>query len=185
VFAVSVPLINHYAGEPIEGEAVIPTTGMFDTRAFSDVAGSGMSLLYLVNNSPDNFVIIDRCYTSEAVSAATLPDTSTYVSMMMGSTFTPGTGTPITAINTNRAIGFIQPDITLLNGAITSGGVESERRYVNTSRVYEQEIVPQKSDGIILGKGNSIEFFLNTLSSIAISIDMRFAVVTKEDAFSR
>jgi hypothetical protein len=177
-------LINHWSGEPTEGEAVIPTTGTFDTRVYTDVAGSGMSLVYMVNNSTDNFVIIDRFFTEAVTCATPTPDTSTYVSIIMGSALSPGTGTLITAINTNRAIGFIQPDITLLNGATTSGGVESERRYLNINRVYEQEMIRQKSDGIVLGKGNSFEAFLNTLSSTAISVDMRFAVVSKEDVFS-
>jgi hypothetical protein len=182
--ATSVSLINHFSQEPTEGEAVIPTTGVFDARVLSEVAGSGASLMYLVNNSPDNFIVIDRVYTNEIICATPTPDTSTYVSIIMGSAITPGTGTLITTINTNRAIGFIQPDITLLNGAITSGGVESERRYINPARVYGQEMLPQKEDGIILGKGNSIEFFLNTLSSTTISTDMRFAVVTMEDTFT-
>jgi hypothetical protein len=181
VFAASVSLVNHYSGEPTEGEAVVPTTGMFDARVVTSVAGSGSSLIYLANNSIDNFIVIDRMYTNTIVSATTLPDTSTYIRVLMSRSLTPGTGTTISAINTNRAIGFIQPDISLLNGATTSGGVESSRRYANTSRVYFQEPIIQKSDGIILGKGNSIEFFLATLSSTTIEVGMRFAVVTTED----
>jgi hypothetical protein len=181
IFAASVSLINHYAGEPTEGEAVVPTTGMFDARTVTSVAGSGGSLIYLANNSLDNVVVIDRMYTNAIVSATALPNTSTYVQVLMGSAITPGTGTIITATNTNRAIGFVQPDITLFNGATTSGGVENTRRYLNISRVYFQEPIIQKSDGIILGTGNSIEFFLATLTSATVEINMRFGIVTTED----
>jgi hypothetical protein len=181
VFAASVSLINHISGEPTEGESIIPTTGIYDVQTVTSVAGSGASLIYLVNNSPGDFVMIDRMYTNTIVSATTLPDTSTYVRILMGSVFTAGTGTPIFMVNTNQAIIDIQPDATMLNLATTSGGVELSRRYLSISRVYFQEPIIQKSDGIILGKGNSIEFFLATLTSTTVEVNMRFAVVTKED----
>lgn len=180
-FAASVSLINHISEEPLEGEAVIPTTGMYDVQTLTSVAGSGASLIYLANNSTNNFVVIDRMYTNAIVSATTLPDTSTYIQVLMGSAFTPGTGTPIFMVNTNQAIVDIQPDVTMLNTATTSGGVELSRRYLNISRVYFQEPIIQKSDGILLGKGNSMEFFLKTLTSTTVEVNMRFGVVPKED----
>ena len=181
VFAASVSLINHLSGEPLEGEAIIPTTGMYDVQTVTSVAGSGASLIYLVNNSTDNFVIIDRMYTNTIVSATTLPNTSTYIQVLMGSVLTPGTGTPIFMVNTNQAIVDIQPDVSMLNVATTSGGVELSRRYLNIGRVYFQEPIIQKSDGILLGKGNSMEFFLQTLTSTTVEVNMRFGIVGKED----
>jgi hypothetical protein len=175
-------LINHISGEPTEGESIIPTTGVYDVQAVTSVAGSGGSLIYLVNNNINNFIIVDRMYTNAIVSATTLPDTSTYVQVLMGSVLTPGTGTPIFMVNTNQAIVDIQPDVTMLNAATTSGGVELSRRYPSISRVYFQEPIIQKSDGIILGKGNSIEFFLASLTSATVEVNMRFGVIPKEDA---
>lgn len=180
-FATSVSLINHISAKPVEGEVLVPTTGMYDARAISSVAGSGGSIIYLANNSPDNFVMIDRMYTNTVISAAALPNTSTYIQILMRSAFTTGTGTIINADNTNQTIINIQPDITLLNAARTSGGVELSRRYLNISRTYFQEPIIQKSDGIILGKGNSIEFFVATLTSTTTEVNMRFGVVSKDD----
>jgi hypothetical protein len=180
-FAASVSLINHLSGEPIEGEQVVPTTDVYESRTISYVAGSGGSLIYLVNNSPSNFVVVDRTYTNEILPSSGLPNTSTYVQVLMSRVFTAGTGTQIVAVNSNRAIPDIQPDITLLNGATTSGGVELSRRYLNINKVYFQEPIVQKSDGIVLGKGNTIELFLATLTSATVETNMRFAVVTKED----
>lgn len=178
--AVESSLMAHISAEANETDAS-PIEGVFDIRAFSSVAGSGGSLIYMVNNDPDNFVVIDRMYTNAIVSNAALPDASTYISIIMGSAFTAGTGTPLKSFNTNQSIIDVQPQITLLNSATTSGGVENSRRYVNISRVYFQEPVIQKVDGIILGAGSTFELFLATLSSTTVEVDMRFAMTSPDD----
>ncbi len=180
-FAVSVPKTNYMAGETIEREFVVPSTGIYDVAVVSSVAGSGGSLLYLVNNDPDNFVIVDRIYSNPVVSATTLTDTSTYIQILMGSILTSGTGSILYANNTNQAIVDIQPNVTMLNGAVTSGGAELSRKYPNTNRVYFQEQIFQESDGIILGKGNSIELFLATTSSTYIDVSLRFGMMSRDN----
>lgn len=179
-FAVESSLLNHVSSEANETNSP-PIEGTFDIRAFSSVAGSGGSLIYMVNNDPNNFVIIDRIYTNAIISSATLPDASTFIQVLMARTFTAGTGTPIRSLNTNQSIIGVQPQITLLNGATTAGGVENSRRYININRVYFQEPIIQKSDGIILGRGNSFELFLATRSSTTIELDMRFAIAGPDD----
>lgn len=179
--ATSVSLMNHISNEGLEEEPSTPLVGVYESRTFSSVAGSGASLLYLVNNDPDNFVIVDRIFTNAIISAATLPDASTVIQVLMGRTFTAGTGTKVFVNNANEAIANIQPNITLLNGATTTGGVELSRRYINIARVYYQEPITQKSDGIILGMGNSIEIFLATTASTTVDVNMRFAVASPDD----
>lgn len=180
--AVENSLLNHISSEINEiPHPIAPTVGVYDTRVITSVAGSGASLLYLVNNDPDNFVLIDRMYSNTIVSATTLPDTSTYIQILYGRAFTAGTGTAIIARNTNQSVIDVPPQVNLLNGATTSGGVENSRRYLNISRVYFQEPVIQKSDGIILGTGNSMEIFLSTLTSTTIELDMRFAMSNPDD----
>lgn len=175
--AVSVSPANYVSQEPIENNN--PNVGVYEVRAVSSVAGSGSSLIYLVNNNPVNLVLIDRIYTNEILSAISLPDSSTYISVIMRSVFASGTGTSLFSVNVNNAIADIQPNVTILNGAVTSGGVESYRTYLNTNRVYFQEPLPQKVDGIILATGNSIELFLNTLSSTTIETNMRYMLMDK------
>jgi hypothetical protein len=135
--------------------------------------------MLIINNDPRNFVVIDRIFTNGIVSSITLPDTSTYISVRMGGTYLQGTGVGISVIaeNTNQSVINIQPDISLLTEAKTSGGVECMRRYIEFNRPYFQEIIPQKSDGIILGKGNTTEVYLSTLSSTTVEVSMRFAVI--------
>lgn len=174
-------LMNHISSAVSEPGMHPTITGIFESIALSSVAGSGGSLIYLVNNDPVNFVIIDRIITNTFISSATLPNASTFIQVLMSSTFTPGTGIPIIVDNTNQSIVNVQPNATILHGATTSGGVELSRRYVNISRVYFQEPIIQKSDGIILGKGNSIELFLSTNASTSIEVNMRFAVADPDN----
>jgi hypothetical protein len=180
-FAVEASLMNHVSAEVNKIPAVDPVTGVYDIRVVTPVAGSGMSLIYVANNDPDHYLNVDRIFTNASESAATLPNTSTYVSIIMGSALTAGTGTTLAVDNLNQSIVNVQPLITVLNGATTSGGVESSRRYLSSNRVYFNEPLAQKSDGIILGKGNSMEIFLSTLSSTTIEVDMRFAMIPPED----
>lgn len=179
-FAVESSLMNHLLLEPLEG-LLAPRIGVFEFFVVTSVAGSGSSLIYMVNNDPENFILIDRIYTNAIVSSTTLPNTSTYISLIMGSSLTPGTGNTIILANLNEAIINIQPEVTILNKATTSGGAESMRRYIQLDRTYFQEILPQKEDGIILGTGNSVELFLNTLSSTTINVSMRFGVANPDD----
>ena len=179
--AVSASLMNHISSEINENDNVPPIIGVYDISTTTFVAGSGSSQIYLVNDDPVNYVNIDRIFTGAIASSTTLPDTSTYLTVRMGSTFAAGTGTVLPAINLNKSIINVQPQITVLTGATTSGGVETLRRYPTINRVYRQEVIPQKSDGIILGTGNSIEIFLSTLTSTTVSVEMRFAMVDPSD----
>ena len=161
--------------------SITPVVGVYDIRNSMIVAGSGGSLIYLVNNDPDNFVIVDRVYTNTIESSATLPDTSTFIQILMSRVLSSGTGTTLIAHNTNNSIIDVQPQTTILTNATTSGGVELLRRYPDISRVYFQQPIIQNSDGIILGEGNNIEVFISTLSSSVVEIDMRFAIASHED----
>jgi hypothetical protein len=179
--SVSPSLMNHISNEINENDNVPPIIGVYDVSTTTFVAGSGSSLIYLVNYDTVNYVNIDRIFTGAIASSTTLPDTSTYLTVRMGSTFAAGTGTPLPAINLNKAIINVQPEVTILTGATTSGGVETLRRYPTINRIYRQEVIPQKSDGIILGTGNSMEIFLSTLTSATVSVELRFGMVDPKD----
>jgi hypothetical protein len=179
-FSTETSLIGHTSAErssPLPHETII---GTFEARISSSVAGSGGSLLYFVNNDTRHFVIVDRIFITEVSCAIQTPDPNVYVSLLMNSTVDINTGTSLIAYNTNQSIINIQPDITILNGATTSGGVESMRKYLNISNPYPRELVVQKSDGIIIGNQNAMEVRLISNASANISTSMRFCVMNIE-----
>lgn len=180
--STEVSLMNHISAEVNEHtEIIIPVIGTFDLRTAVSANGSGVSLLFLRNDDSTNFINVDRVFTGVVATSATLPDPNTYISILFGSTVAVGTGTTLKVDNTNQSIINVQPIATMLTGATTSGGVESLRRYLTLNRVYRQELIPQKSDGIILGTGNSMEVFLFTTSSTTIEVSFRFAMVDPDD----
>jgi hypothetical protein len=178
-FAVQDSLMNHLSVEP-EHQTVFDTVG-------SIVVGSGVTatsggvVLFVQNNDPARFLIVDRIYVQVAQPvAAALPQTSTFFSIGFGRTYLSG-GAGLTVVNENRFT-TNTANATVVNAAgallgVTGSFTEALRFYPQAGPVFE--IVPQAGDSIILTRGNSIEVDFNAGllgSGIAMAV-MRFAQV--------
>jgi hypothetical protein len=178
-FAVQDSLMNHLSVEP-EHQTVYEAIGTIVIA--SGVTGvSGGVVLFVQNNDPTRFVIIDRIYVQVAQPATgVLPLTSTYFSIGFGRTYTSG-GNVIAAVNENRfttnaAVATVVNSTGAILG-LTGTFTEALRFYPQAGPVFE--MVPQAGDSIILTRGNSIEVDFNTGllgSGIALAV-MRFAQV--------
>jgi hypothetical protein len=153
----------------------------------SIVVGSGVTstsggvVLFVQNNDPTKFLIVDRIYVQVAQPvAAALPQTSTFFSVGFGRTYLSG-GAALTVVNENRFT-TNTPNATVVNAAgallgVTGSFTEALRFYPQAGPVFE--MVPQAGDSIILTRGNSIEVDFNAGllgSGIAMAV-MRFAQV--------
>jgi hypothetical protein len=179
-FAVQDSLMNHLSVEP-EHQTVYDTVGTI-TIASGITSASGGIVLFLQNNDPSRFIIIDRIYVQVAQPvAASLPQTSTYFSVGFGRTYLSG-GTALNMVNENRfTTNTALATAVNVNGAtllgLTGTVTEALRFYPQAGPVFE--IVPQAGDSIILTRGNSIEvdFSAGILGSgVALAV-MRFAQV--------
>jgi hypothetical protein len=177
-FAVQDSLMNHLSVEP-EHQTVFDAIGTIVVA--SGVTGvSGGVVLFVQNNDPTRFVIVDRIYVQVAQPASVLPLTSTYFSVGFGRTYTSG-GNVIATVNENR----FTTNVSVVTAVNSTGAVlgltgtftEALRFYPQSGPVFE--IVPQAGDSIILTRGNSIEVDFNSGllgSGIAMAV-MRFAQV--------
>lgn len=178
-FAVQDSLMNHLSIEP-EHQTVFDAFGTIVIA--SGITGvSGGVVLFVQNNDPSRFVIVDRIYVQIAQPvAAALPQTSTYFSVGFGRTYTSG-GNVIATVNENR----FTTNISVTTAVNSTGAIlgltgtftEALRFYPQAGPVFE--IVPQAGDSIILTRGNSIEVDFNSGllgSGIALAV-MRFAQV--------
>lgn len=146
----------------------------------SGVTGvSGGVVLFVQNNDPVRFLVVDRIYVQVAQPAVVLPFQSTYFSVGFGRTYTSG-GAVITPVNENRFTTNVAI-VTAVNSntilGLTGTFTEALRFYPQGGPVFE--IVPQGADAIILTRGNSIEVDFNSGllgSGIALAV-MRFAQV--------
>lgn len=170
--------MNHLSVEE-EHQTVFDIEGTI-TLASGVTNVSGGVVIFVQNNDPSKFLVVDRIYVQTAQQGVTLPQTSSYFSVGFGRTYTSG-GNTITPVNENRfttntALVTAVNSVTLLG--VTGTFTESLRSYPDsTGRVFE--IVPQGSDGIILTRGNSIEIDINAgiLNSGTAYAAMRFAMV--------
>lgn len=177
-FAVQDSLMNHISAEP-EHQTVYDAFGTIVIA--SGVTGvSGGVVLFVQNNDPTRFLVVDRIYVQVAQPATVLPLTSTYFSVGFGRTFTSG-GNVITPVNENRFTTNTAVATTVNStGAIlglTGTFTEALRFYPQSGPIFE--IVPQGSDAIILTRGNSIEVDFNAGllgSGVALAV-MRFAQI--------
>lgn len=176
-FAVQDSLMNHLSADP-EHQTVYDAFGTIVIT--SGVTGvSGGVVLFVQNNDPVRFLVVDRIYLQVAQPAAVLPLQSSYFSVGFGRTFTSG-GNVITPVNENRfttnaAVATVVNSVSLLG--LTGTFTEALRFYPQGGPVFE--IVPQGNDSIILTRGNSIEVDFNSGllgSGIALAV-MRFAQV--------
>lgn len=176
-FAVQDSLMNHISAES-EHQTVYDAFGTIVIA--SGVTGvSGGVVLFVQNNDPVRFLVVDRIYVQVAQPAAVLPLQSTYFSVGFGRTYTSG-GTTITPVNENRFTKNVAV-VTAVNSTallgLTGTFTESMRFYPQGGPVFE--IVPQGADSIILTRGNSIEVdFSSGLlgSGVALAV-MRFAQI--------
>ena len=170
--------MNHISADP-EHQTVYDSVGTIVIA--SGVTGvSGGVVLFVQNNDPTRFLVVDRIYCQVAQPATVLPLQSTYFSVGFGRTYLSG-GATIAAVNENRFTTNVAV-ATVVNstGAIlglTGTFTEALRFYPQGGPVFE--IVPQGSDGIILTRGNSIEIDFNAGllgSGVALAV-MRFAQI--------
>jgi hypothetical protein len=177
-FAVQDSLMNHLSVEP-EHQTVYDAFGTIVIA--SGITGvSGGVVLFVQNNDPVRFLIVDRIYVQIAQPAAVLPLQSTYISVGFGRTYLSG-GNVITPVNENRfttnvAIATVANSTGAILG-LTGTFTEALRYYPQGGPVFE--IVPQAGDSIILTRGNSIEVDLSAGllgSGVALAV-MRFAQV--------
>lgn len=177
-FAVQDSLMNHMSAET-EHQTVYDSFGTIVIA--SGITGvSGGVVLFVQNNDPTRFLVVDRIYVQIAQPATVLPLQSSYFSVGFGRTYTSG-GNVIAAVNENRfttntAVATVVNSTGAVLG-LTGTFTESMRFYPQSGPVFE--IVPQGSDGIILTRGNSIEVDFNAGllgSGIALAV-MRFAQV--------
>lgn len=174
-FSVQDSLMNHLSVEN-EHQTVYDAMGVIVITSGTTGVSGGV-VLFVQNNDPTRFLLVDRIYVQVAQPATVLPLASTYFSVGFGRTYTSG-GTTITPVNENRfttniAIVTSVNSTTLLG--LTGTFTEALRFYPQSGPVFE--IVPQGSDSIILTRGNSIEVdFSSGLlgSGVALAV-MRFA----------
>jgi hypothetical protein len=177
-YAVQDSLMNHISIEE-DHQTVYDVVGtVIITSGTTGVSGG--VVIFVQNNDPNRFLVVDRIYVQVAQPAAVLPIPGTFFTVGFGRTYLSG-GTALTAVNENRfttntAIATTVNSTGALLG-LTGTVTEAMRFYPSGGPVFE--IVPQGSDSIILTRGNSIEvdFTSGLLGSGTALAVMRFAQI--------
>lgn len=177
-FSVQDSLMNHMSAES-EHQTVFDAQGTL-TLASGVTGTSGGVALFVQNNDPTRFLVVDRIYVQVAQQGITLPQASSYFTVGFGRTYTSG-GTVITPVNENRfttnaAVVTTVNSVTLLG--LTGTFTEAMKLYPPSTGA-AVEIVPQGADSIILTRGNSIEvdFASGIINSGSATAFMRFAMI--------
>lgn len=177
-FSVQDSLMNHTSIDS-DHQTVFDTFGTIVVVSGMTGVSAGI-ILFVQNNDPTRFLVVDRIYIQVAQPvAAALPQTSTYFSVGFGRIFTSG-GTVLTPVNENRFTTNVA-NVTAVNSTallgVTGTFTEAMRFYPQSGPVFE--IVPQGADSIILVRGNSIEVDINAglLGSGTALAVMRFAMI--------
>ena len=176
-FSVQNSLINYISIE--KGQ-------VFDiaTRFGGNASGVSTETSLFIQNIDLRFLVVDRIYIH---GINTSVSSSSFFSLGFGRTLNSG-AVNIFAINENntRSLGIgsniNSGTVIALTGGFYSGTfIEALRCYEMQSGNFYFEMIPQNSDGIILGRGNSIEIQHTTSGGGNYLVGMRFALVEPGD----
>lgn len=147
----------------------------------SVITSTTMIPIHIINNDTSLILVVDRILIQGASLGPNIPNTSSYFSLGYGRTVTSG-GTSLTVVNLNRtSTKSAAVTVTGSNPNMTGTFVESHRSYAQPN-AESFEIIPARSNDIVLGRSNTLEVQYNSNNtSGAVIVVLKFMMTDPEN----